>query len=151
MKLFCLKGSPKPFQMEELLEFVSMVNSIPEQNSAYCSDNKKGIEQQLLKSIENGFAVACKESNVLIGFCDCAYDKETTTANCNLLVHPKKIDVYDEIAEVMLRVLEQQLPEDAKYRFSLAKSNTLCKNFLKEHKARSDKREMEKILIEIAP
>ncbi|MDO4711625.1 MAG: hypothetical protein Q4A75_06570 [Peptostreptococcaceae bacterium] len=147
MKLFCLKGSPKPFQMEELVEFIAVVNTDPVHSSATYSDNKKMIEQQLAKSIRNGHAVACKENNVLIGFCDCSIDTEDRVADCALFIHPKKIEAYEEIAEVMLRILKQQIPDQLPLRFSLTKENIFCKGFLEGQNTKGAENEFGTFLI----
>lgn len=135
MKLFCLKENPKPFKMQELVEFVSFLNAKPEHSSSFCPQNKKLIEQELLNNIQFGRVIACKESNILIGLCYCNYDDERSPADCNLFIHPSKMEAYDEIAEVMLRILKQQIPDGKPLRFSISSKSQSCRNFLENHHA----------------
>lgn len=135
MKLFCLKENPKPFKMEDLVEFVSFLNAKPEHSSSFCPQNKKTIEQELSDCMQFGRVIACKESNVLIGLCSCNYDEERQLADCNLFIHPNKSEAYDEIAEVMLRILKQHIPDGTPLCFSISCKNRACRNFLENHHA----------------
>ena len=113
--------------LEILTDFVYRINA--SEGSAYCSNKREVIRQELIENAQNGFLAVCGEMpDALTGAAFCFYSEEHRTADFSLLIAPEAD--YSQTAGGLFAAIREKLPKGTQCNFFFPKQNQRCAAFL---------------------
>lgn len=131
-------------ELERLTDFVFHINA--SEGSAYCSNKREVIRQELAEHAKNGCLAVCGEiPDALMGAAFCFYSEEHHMADVSFLVAPEAD--YTQTAGGLLTAICEKLPKETQCNFFFPKQNRRCAAFLETMHAKQEVNEYGLLLL----
>ena len=131
-------------ELEALTDFVFRINAA--EGSAYCSNKREVIREELAEHANNGCLAVCGEMpEALTGAAFCFYSEEHHMADFSLLVAPEAN--YTQTAGGMFTAICEKLPKETQCNFFFPKQNRRCTAFLEAMHAKREVNEYGLLLL----
>ena len=144
MKRITMPRSLNAEELERLTDFVFRINA--SEGSAYCSNKRDIICEELAEHAKNGFLAVCGAlPNALTGAAFCFYSEEHHMADFSILVAPEAD--YSETAGGLFAAIREKLPKETQCNFFFPKQNRRCVAFLEAQHAKREVNEYGLLLL----
>ena len=144
MKRITMPRSLNAEELERLTDFVFRINA--SEGSAYCSNKRDIICEELAEHAKNGFLAVCGAlPNALTGAAFCFYSEEHHMADFSILVAPEAD--YSETAGGLFAAIREKLPKETQCNFFFPKQNRRCAAFLEAQHAKREVNEYGLLLL----
>lgn len=131
-------------ELEALTDFVFRINT--SEGSAYCSNKRSIIREELAEHAKNGCLAVCGElPDAMTGAVFCFYSEEHHMADFSLLIAPE-VD-YMQTADGMFAAIREKLPKETQCNFFFPKQNRRCAAFLEALQAKREVNEYGLLLL----
>ena len=131
-------------ELEALTDFVFRINA--SEGSAYCSNKRSIIREELAEHAKNGCLAVCGElPDALTGAAFCFYSEEHHMADFSILIAPEAD--YMQAADGMFKAISENLPKETQCNFFFPKQNRRCAAFLEAMHAKREVNEYGLLLL----